>query len=233
MMTAGQIIAAAMNKSLRYDTLTAFDPISLIGSASLIIATHAKFPAGNVKELVASARADPGKYIFASAGYGATQHMSAELFMQTAGIQMRHVPFRSSPEAISSILGGQVHVVFDTVSALLPQVRSGELKALAVTGKDRFPAVPDLPTAVESGVLPGYDVTTWYGLFGPSGMPPDVVARLNATINGLLGEPAVRQRLETAGLVVQGSTPAAFGTFMAAELTRWNAVRVAAGLSQN
>lgn len=233
MMTAGQIIAAVMNKSLRYDTATAFAPISFIGSASLIIATSASFPAGSVKELVALAKADPEKYIFASAGFGATQHLSAELFMQTAGIRMRHVPFRSSPEAITAVLGGQVQVVFDTVSALLPQVKSGELKALAVTGKDRFPAVPDLPTAMESGVLPGYDVTTWYGLFTTAGTPPPVVAKLHAALVAVLGEDAVRQRLATAGLVVQSSTPEAFGAFMAAELKRWEAVRVAANLQQN
>lgn len=233
MMTAGQIIAAVMNKSLRYDTATAFAPISLIGSASLIIATSKSSPAASVRELVSLAKADPEKYIFASAGFGATQHLSAELFMQTAGIRMRHVPFRSSPEAISAVLGGQVHVVFDTVSALLPQVKSGELKALAVTGKDRFPAVPELPAAVESGVLPGYDVTTWYGLFTTAGTPAPVVAKLHATLLAVLAEDGVRQRLATAGLLVQSSTPDAFGAFMAAELKRWEAVRAAAGLQQN
>ena len=232
-MTAGQIIAAAMSKSLRYDTLTAFDPVSLIGTASLVIATRPDFPAGNVKELVAVAKADPGKYIFASAGFGATQHMSAELFMQTAGIKMLHVPFRTSGEVIAGVLGGQVHVMFDTVSALLGQVQSGELKALAVTGKDRFPAVPNIPAAIESGLLPGYDVTTWYGVFAASGTPPAIIAKLNATLNALLADADLNKRLVTAGLVVGGSTPEAFGTFMAAELTRWNAVRVAAGIPQN
>ena len=153
--------------------------------------------------------------------------------MQIAGIKMVHVPFRTSPEVITAVLGGQVHVVFDTVSALIAHVQSGEVKALAVTGKDRFPALPNIPAATESGVLPDYDVTTWYGLFAPRATPPAVIARLNATLNGLLGEAAVRQRLVTAGLVVQGSTPEAFGSFMAAELTRWNAVRVAAGIQQN
>src|SRR5262249_31400069 len=176
------------SKSLRYDTLTAFEPISMIGTASLVIATKADFPSGNVKELVTAAKANPGKYIFASAGFGATQHLSAELFMQIAGIKMVHVPFRTSPEVISAVLGGQVHVVFDTVSALIANVQSGELKALAVTGKDRFPALPNVPAATESGVLPGYDVTTWYGLFAPRATPPAVIARLNATLNGLLGE---------------------------------------------
>ncbi len=133
-MTAGQIIAAVMNKSLRYDTATAFEPISMVGTASLIIVTRPDFPASNAKELVAHAKANPGKVSVASPGFGATQHMSAELFRQTAGIEMLHVPFRTSPEAITAVLGKQVDILFDTVLAVLGQVQSGQLKAIAVTG---------------------------------------------------------------------------------------------------
>ena len=232
MMTAGQIIAATLRKSLRYDTLTDFDPVSLVATASLMIVARPDFPADTVKELVAAAKADPGKIVFSSSGFGATQHFSAELFMQTAGIKMVHVPFRNSPEAISAVLGKQVDVLFDTVSALIGQVQSRELKALAVTGKDRFPVVPNVPTAIELGVVPGYDVTTWYGLFAPRGTPPSVIAKLNTTLNEILSDTAARQRLDSAGVVVQGSTPEAFGTFMAAEFNRWNAVREAAGIEQ-
>src|SRR6266550_633192 len=206
-MTAGQIIAAVMNKSLRYDTLTAFDPVSQVATAGLIIVTRPDFPADDVKQLVAAAKANPGKIVFASPGFGATQHLTAELFRQTAGIDVLHVPFRTSPEAISALLGKQVDVVFETVSAVLGQVQSGQLKALAVTGKDRFPAVPDVPAAIESGVLPGYDVTTWYGVFAPRGVPPEIIAKLNTTINESLKEDAVQKRLTTAGVVVRGSTP--------------------------
>jgi tripartite-type tricarboxylate transporter receptor subunit TctC len=231
-MTAGQIIAAVMNRSLRYDTRTAFDPVSLVATAGLIIVTRPDFPAGNAKELIAAAKASPGKLSFASAGFGATQHFTGELFRQTAGIDILHVPFRTSPEAIAAVLGKQVDVLFDTVSAVLGQVQSGQLKALAVTGKDRFPAVPDVPAAVESGLLPGYDATTWYGFFAPRGTPPEVVAKLNKVINEILKEAAVRERLGKAGVVVQGSTADAFGRHMAAELTRWNRVREAAGIPQ-
>src|SRR5438034_9093682 len=170
-MTAGQIIAAVMSKSLRYDTLTAFDPVSQVATAGLIIVTRPDFPADDVKQLVAAAKANPGKITFGSPGFGATQHLTAELFRQTTGIDVLHVPFRTSPEAISALLGKQVDVVLETVSAVLGQVQAGELKALAVTGKDRFPAVPHVPAAIESGVLPGYDVTTWYGVFAPRGVP--------------------------------------------------------------
>ncbi len=231
-MTAGQIIAAVMNKSLRYDTATAFEPISMVGTASLIIVTRPDFPASNAKELVAYAKANPGKVSVASPGFGATQHMSAELFRQTAGLELLHVPFRTSPEAITAVLGKQVDVLFDTVLAVLGQVQSGQLKALAVTGAERFPMVPDVPPAVEFGVLPGYNVTTWYGVFAPRGIPADVVARLNKALNDSFQEPAVREKLIKAGVIVQGSTPDAFGKFMADELARWSKVREAAGIAQ-
>ena len=231
-MTAGQIIAATINKGLRYDTLTAFEPVSLVATASLLIVARPDFPANDVNGLIAAAKARPDKIVFASAGFGATQHLAAELFMQSAGMRMLHVPFRSSPEAIAAVAGRQVDVLFDTVSALIGQVQSGQLKALAVTGKDRFPAVPDVPTALSSGLVPGYDVTTWYGVFGPRGLPPAVVAKLNGAIGEILKDPAVRARLATAGVVVQGSTPAAFGAFMADEFKRWNTVREAAGIPQ-
>ena len=169
MMTAGQIIAAVTRKSMPYDTI-ALTPVARVADASLMMVTRPDFPANNVKELVALAKADPGKIVFASPGFAATQHFAGELFKQTAGVDLLHVPYRSSPEAIGALLGKQVDVLFDTVSALIGQVQSGSLKALAVTGKDRFPAVPDVPAAIESGILPGYDVTTWYGVFGPPGI---------------------------------------------------------------
>jgi tripartite-type tricarboxylate transporter receptor subunit TctC len=231
-MTAGQIIAAVMNKSLRYDTQTAFDPIAQVATAGLLIVTRPDYPAGTVKDIIEAAKANPGKIVFASPGFGATQHLAAELFKQTAGINMLHVPFRTSPEALAALLGKQVDVLFDTVSALIGQVQSGQVKALAVTGKDRFPAVPNVPAAIESGRLPGYDVTTWYGFFAPRGTPPAVIAKLNRTINEVIAEPAVRERLTTAGVVVQGSTAEAFGKHMADEFVRWTRVREAAGIPQ-
>jgi tripartite-type tricarboxylate transporter receptor subunit TctC len=231
-MTAGQIIAAVMSKSLRYDTKTAFDPVSLVATAGLIIVTRPDFPAGDVTALIAAAKANPGKLSFGSAGFGATQHFSGELFRQTAGIEILHVPFRTSPEAIAAVLGKQVDVLFETVSAVLGQVQSGQLKALAVTGKERFPAVPTVPAAIESGLLPGYDATTWYGFFAPRGTPPEVIGKLNKVINEILGEQAVRERLGKAGVVVQGSTPDAFGRHMLAEFDRWSRVREAAGIPQ-
>jgi tripartite-type tricarboxylate transporter receptor subunit TctC len=231
-MTAGQIIAAVTKKDMRYDTLTAFAPVTQIATASLLIVTRTDFPANNAKELVAAAKADPGKIVFASPGFAATQHFAGEMFKQIAGVNLLHVPFRTSPEAINAILGKHADVLFDTVSALLGQVQSGQLKALAVTGKDRFPAVPNVPPAIESGVLPGYDVTTWYGFFAPRGTPAAVIAKLNKTLNDGLADETVRRRLVAAGVIVKGSTPEEFGKFMADEYKRWNSVRESAGIPQ-
>jgi tripartite-type tricarboxylate transporter receptor subunit TctC len=231
-MTAGQIIAAVTTKKMPYDTNTAFAPVGQIATASLMIVTRPDFPANNVKELIAYAKANPGKVVFASPGFAATQHFAGELFKQTAGIDLLHVPFRTSPEALNAVLGHHADIMFDTVSALIGQVKSGQLKALAVTGKDRFPAVPDVPAAIESGLLPGYDVTTWYGLFAPAGTPPAVIAKLNKTLNDSLADETVKKRLEAVGVVVKGSTPRQFGDFLSSEFKRWSDVRIAAGLPQ-
>jgi tripartite-type tricarboxylate transporter receptor subunit TctC len=230
-MTAGQIIAAVNRKDMPYDT-AALTPVAQVASASLLIAARPDFPANTVKELVALAKADPGKIIFASPGFGATQHFAGELFKQLAGVNLLHVSFRNSPEAISAVLGHHADVLFETVSALLGQIEAHTLKPIAVTGKERFPAVPDVPAAVESGLLPGYDVTTWYGIFGPPGMPAATVAKLNAMLNEIIADPKVSERMVTAGVVVKGSTPAGFGSFMADEYKKWDAVREAAGIAK-
>ena len=231
-MTAGQIIAAVTRKNKPYDTNAAFDPVSQVATASLMIVTRPDFPAKNVKELIATAKADPGKIVFASPGFAATQHFAGELFKQIAGVNLLHVPYKTSPEAINAVIGKQADILFDTVSALLGQVKAGQLKALAVTGKDRFPAVADVPPASDSGVLPGYDVTTWYGVFAPQGTPASVINKLNKVLNEALADDAVKNRLIAVGVLVKGSTPEAFGQFMLTEYQRWSAVREAAGIPQ-
>jgi tripartite-type tricarboxylate transporter receptor subunit TctC len=142
------------------------------------------------------------------------------------------VSYRSSPEAINAVLGKHADFLIETVSAVIGQVQAGTMKALAVTGKDRFPAVPDVPPAADSGVLPGYDVTTWYGVFGPHGMPAPIVAKLNKTLMEAIADPKVRERMVAAGVVVKGTSGADFGAFMANEFKRWNDVREAAGIAQ-
>jgi tripartite-type tricarboxylate transporter receptor subunit TctC len=231
-MTAGQIISAVMLKALPYDSRTAFDPVAQVATAGLMMVTRPDFPASNVAELIALAKQKPGKIVFGSPGFGATQHLAAELFKQTAGVDMLHVPYRTSPETTTALLAGNVDVVFETVSAMLGQVQAGKLKAIAVTGKDRFPAVPDVPAAIESGLLPGYDVTTWYGLFAPKGTPQPVVAKLNKVVNDILADEDVKARMVSVGVIVQSSTPEAFGAFMHSEYKRWDAVREAAHIER-
>jgi tripartite-type tricarboxylate transporter receptor subunit TctC len=230
-MTAGQIISAVTRKDMPYDT-AALTPVAQVASASLLIAARPDFAASNVKELVALTKAQPGKVVFASPGFTATQHFAGVLLQQIAGIEFLDVSFRTSPEALNAVLGKHADFLIETVSAVIGQIQAGNLKALAVTGKDRFPAVPDVPAAVEAGVLPGYDVTTWYGLFGPPRMSAPVVAKLNATLMEVIADPKVRERMETAGVVVKGSTAAEFGAFMANEYKRWDSVRAAAGIAQ-
>jgi tripartite-type tricarboxylate transporter receptor subunit TctC len=231
-MTAGQIIQAVMLNALRYDARTAFDPIAQVATAGLIMVTRPDFPASSVAGLIALAKEKPGKLVFGSPGFGATQHLAAELFKQTANVDMLHVPFRTSPETTTALLAGNVDVVFETVSAVLGQVQAGQLKALAVTGKDRFPAVPDVPAAIESGLLPGYDVTTWYGIFAPRGTPRPVIDKLNKTLTEIVADPTVRERLTKAGVLVKSSSPEEFGKMMEGELDRWETVRQKAGLEK-
>jgi len=231
-MTAGQIIASVMTKAPRFDTLKAFDSVGQIATAGLVIVVRGDDPNKNVADLIRAAKASPGKIVFGSPGYGATQHLAAELFKQVAGVDMLHVPYRTSPEAFTALLGKQVDVLIETVSALLGPVQSGQVRALAVTGKDRFPALPNVPTAMESGAIQNYDVTTWYALFGPHGMPQPVIAKLNKTLNDILEEPAIRERLTGVGVLVKSSTPQEFDQFMAGEYAKWTKVRVAAGLEQ-
>src|SRR5215213_163020 len=158
------VILGVMSKTLPYDTLKSFDPVGQIAAGGLIAVTHPGFEAKNIKELVDVAKRNPGKVTFASVGVGTTQHFTGEMFKQIAGVDMLHIPYRGSPAAIAAILGKQVDILFETVSAVLGQVQSGDLKSLAVTSRERFPSVPDVPTAIESGILPDYEVTTWYGL---------------------------------------------------------------------
>lgn len=230
-MTAGQIVASVTRKSMRYDTL-GFVPIGQIATASLMMVTRPDFPANNVKELVALAKAQPGKIVFASPGFAASQHFAGEMFKQSAGIEMLHVPFKTTPEAMNAVMGKHADILFDTVSAVIGQVQSGQLKALAVTGKDRFPPVPDIPAAVESGLTPGFDMTTWYGMFAPKGTPQPVIDKLNKVLNEVLADPEVRSRMDKVGVIVKTSTPKEWGDFMANEYKRFEKVREAANIPQ-
>ena len=230
-MTAGQIIAAAMNKSLRYDTATAFEPISQVGTASLILVARADFPASNVNDLIAAAKANPGKIYVASPGFGATQHMSAELFKQTAGIEC----CRCIPHLAGGDHGGARQAGRSAVRHRAGGARPGAVRTAQGDRRHHARPFPDRAGCAGGGRIrrvPGYDVTTWYGFFAPRGTPPEIVAKLNKALNEALKDAAVREKLIKAGVAVQGSTPEEFGKFMAGELARWNKVREAAGIAQ-
>ena len=230
--TAGQIIASVITRNMRYDAVGAFEWIGQIATAGLFIVVRPDSPYADIKSLVAAGKANPGKIVFGSPGFAATQHLAGELFKQSAGIDMLHVPYRTSPEVLAALLSKNVDVVIDTITVLLGQVQSGSVRALAVTGKERFPTTPNIPPVVESGVVPNYDVVTWYGLYGPKGMPPAVVAKLNRTLNEMLVEPAIRERLGRIGAVVKGSTSQEVAQFMASEHAKWSKVRENAGIEQ-
>src|SRR5262245_31968143 len=230
--TAGQIIASVITRNMRYDPVGAFDWIGQIATAGLFIVVRPDSPYKDIQSLVAAAKANPGKISFGSPGFAATQHLAGELFKQNAGVDMLHVPYKTSPEVLSALLSKNVDVVIDTITVLLGQVESGQVRALAVTGKDRFATTPNIPPVAESGVVPNYDVNTWYGLYGPKGMPPAVVAKLNATLNEMLAEQVIRERLGKIGAVVKGSTPQAFAQLMVAEHAKWSKVRENAGIEQ-
>ncbi len=230
--TAGQIITPVMTKQVRFDAVDSFDWIGQIAVVGLLIVARPDSGFNDVKSLVAAAKANPGKLVFGSPGFGATQHLAAELFKQRAGIDMLHVPYRNTPEATAALLGKNIDVLFDTVTATIGQVQTGGLKALAITGKDRDPAAPKIPTVMESGVVPDYDVTTWYGLYGPKGIPAPVIARLNKALNEILQEPDTREKLSKTGVTIKTSTPDEWHKFMIAEYKKWSSVRDQAKLPQ-
>jgi len=177
-------------------------------------------PAGTVGELVAYAKANPGKLNFASTGPGQTDHLAGELFNTLTGARMVHIPYKGGPAAIADLLAGNVQVMFATVSTALPHIRAGKVRPLAMTGNRRTTVLPDLPTIAEAGV-PGYVVNNWYGIFAPVGTPAPIVARLNAEIVKALDQPEVRQRLLESGLEAAPSTPDAFAAYVKAESAKW------------
>ncbi|HKH01347.1 MAG TPA: tripartite tricarboxylate transporter substrate binding protein [Bradyrhizobium sp.] len=226
------VILGVMSKALPYDTVKSFDPVGQIAAGGLIVVTNPSFQAKNIEELVDVAKKSPGKITFASVGVGTTQHFTGEMFKQIAGVDLLHIPYRGSPAAIAAILGKQVDILFETVSAVLGQVQSGDLKALAVTSRERFPSVPEVPTAIESGILPDYEVTTWYGLVAALGTPAPMIAKLNKTMGEIASEGVVQERLARAGALPLISAPQEFRQHMEREFTRWNSVRERAGIAQ-
>src|SRR5262249_47139212 len=213
---------------LPFDHLRDLAPVAGFVTFPMVMDVHPSVAATNVAPLIALAKANPGKISMASYGTGTSSHLAGELFKSMTGVDMLHVPYRGSPQAHIDLMSGQVQVMFDTLTASLPHIRSGAFRALAVTGKTRFEALPDIPTVAET--VPGYDVSGWAGFCAPRGTPPEIIERLNREINaGGVHDPRVKAQLAGVSLTLTPFGAAEFGAFLAAETEKWG--KVIKGLS--
>ena len=219
----------AMYKSLGFDPLRDFAPITLVAGVPHVLVVSPSLPVNSVKDLIALARAEPGKLNYASAGNGSPFHLAAELFKLMTATTIVHVPYQGGGPAITAVLGGQVQLTFGNLLAVLPLVKSGKLKALGVTSAKRSSAAPDLPTIAEEGVR-GYDFSSWFGFFAPAATLRESVVKLNREIVSILQTPEMKQRLTQDGADVVASTPQEFGAYLAAETKKWAQVIRQAGI---
>ncbi|MDI9331392.1 MAG: tripartite tricarboxylate transporter substrate binding protein [Alphaproteobacteria bacterium] len=213
----------ALFKKLNFDPLNDISPITLIERGPLVLLIRAESPWKNAKDLVAAAKAEPGKLSYASGGIGGTHHLSAALFEHTAGIDMIHVPYKSGSAGASDLMGGQVQLMFEQMYSALPSLRSGKVRALAVTARKRNPLLPDVPTMAEQG-FPEVEVLNWQGLVGPKGLSADLMATLGQACNKALADPDVREKITSQGNEVMGGTPEQFAALIRAESPRWGKV---------
>jgi tripartite-type tricarboxylate transporter receptor subunit TctC len=230
LLTSGSIaISPSLFPKLGYDTFRDFAPITELASVPNIMVVHPSVPARSLKELVALAKARPGKLNFGSGGVGSGSQLGAELFKTLAGINMVHVPYKGAAIAMTAMLSGEVDMVVSTLPATIPYIKSGRLRGLAVLAPQRAPALPQVPTTAEAG-MPEVVVITWYGLFAPAGVRPDIIERLNTETVKVLNAPYTKAKLAQVGLDVATSTPAEFGKFLKAEAERWAKVIKAANI---
>ena len=208
---------------LPYDPQKDLAPVILTTMQPNLLAVSADLPAGTVAQLVAALRAHPGRYNYASVGNGSSSHLTMEYFKLQTKTFAVHIPFNGGPPAVLSVVGGDTQILFTVPTVIMPQVKAGKLKAIAVTGRARYALLPDVPTVAESGVkeLAGFEAIAWNGILVAAGTPPAIVQRLNAEINRAFADPALRQRLQAAGLEPVGGTPEAFGKLIADEAAKW------------
>ena len=231
MMNNGHAVSAVVYKSLPYDPVGDFLPVSLVAKMPLVLVASSKFEVSNLQQLVVLAKQKPGKLNYASVTVGSSQHFTGALLMQAAGLDMTHVPFQKTPDAVTSVMGGDVDLLMEVVSPVLGQIRSGDLKPLAVSSRERYPALPNVPTVAESG-YPDFDVATWYALAFPKGTPEPIVSRAASAITEVLAMEDIRKRALDVGFVVQGSTADALGAHLREEIGKWDRVRKTAGIPQ-
>jgi len=220
--TSTHSIGPNLNPKIPYDAMRDFTPIGQVGNAPSIMLVPNSSPAKTVQEWIALARQKPGQLNYASSGNGTIVQLTAELFKSQANLFVVHIPYKGTALAIPDLVSGKVDVLFDSLPTGLPHVRDGRLRALGVTSIKRTPLAPDLPPI--SDVLPGYESTTWFGLFGPKGLPADVVTRVNTAANQVLKDPEVIDKLTRLGIEPVGGTPAQFATMLATELAKWKKI---------
>lgn len=222
-VAAGVAINPSLYRKVPYDPIKDFAPITLGITVPNILVVHPSVKAGSVKELVALAKATPGKLTFASAGNGTSGHLALELFRLTTAIDVIHVPYKGGGPALADVMGGQVQALFSIALAATPQVKAGRLRALAISSANRSPVAPDLPTIAELG-LPGFEVVGWFGWLAPAKTPPGIVDRLHTEIVKVLAMPEVKQRLLSQSTEPVGNSPAQFAAFIKSEHAKWGKV---------
>ena len=216
-------VSMSLFKSLPYDTLRDFAPVSSIATFSIVLLVNADSPIKSVKDLIASAKASPGKLNVGTIQIGATQHLSSELFKSMAGVDIVHVPFTNTGALLTGLRGGSVQVAFEFIAPVVGQVKAGAMRALAVSTRSRFAGLPDIPTVHEAGV-PGYEVMSWNGIGAPAGTPKAVIDRLNRAITEALAMPDVKQRFEELAVDTRPDTPEGFRKLVASEIVKWGKV---------
>ena len=227
-LTVAQSISATLYAKLNYDLEKDLTPAAMVALVPNVMIVHPSVPAKSVAEFIALAKAKPGKINFASSGSGTSIHMSAEMFKMLTGVNIVHIPYKGSGPALADMLGGQVDVMFDNLTSSIGHIRSGKLRALAITSATRYPELPDLPTMQEAGV-PGYEATAWFGIMAPKGTPRDVVMRINGEVNKALAQADVREKLAQQGALARSWTPEQFGDFIHNEVVKWGKVVKASG----
>lgn len=229
---SAHVIYPAIFKKVSFDVIDDFTPVTQLVRVPLVLLVQPSLPVNNVQELIAYIKANPGKVAFASAGNGGAPHLSAELFKQMADVDILHVPYKGSSPALTDLIGGQVQLMFDSMTSSLAFVKSGKLKALAVTTPERSSMLPDVPTMKEAG-LPEYELTNWYGLWAPKGTPQEVVQLLARSLSKSFHTPEITQKLNAIGAEPVISAPEAFAEFTVAEKKRWGDIARESGATMN
>ena len=230
-ITNGNAVSASLFKSLPYDTVNDFAPISTVGFFDLVLVVDSISKIGSVRDLIAAARASPNKLNIGTINIGSTQNLAAELFKSMSGIDAQVVPFKATPAVILALKGGDVQVAFEILAPVMAQIKGGALKPLAVTSDKRFPGLLDVPTVAESGV-PGYQASSWNGVAAPARTPKPVIDRLNREVSAAVAAPEVRNRLQELGVDARAGTPEALGALLAAEIVKWRMVIERAGIEK-